>query len=155
MCTRRDGENGEGAQLGWLFHPLFYSVRERGMITRPSKVTTLALPVGFQFLTILWNHFFSRGMTRATNFYWVLATGHVVRCYIRFISLKFPTNISSWYYRQFTDMKLRLKEVKTKMDVTQLENPRAWIQSRVTWFQSPHTTSNEDTKAGFAISFCL
>lgn len=145
----------KGHSWAGCFTLSFIQWEKGGWLQGPPKLLPWRCLLGFSFWPSSGTTFTQGGMTRATNFYWVLATGHVVHCYICFISLKFPTTISSWYYWHFIAMKLRLKDVKTMMDVTQLENPRAWIQSRVTWFQSPHITSNEDTKAGFAISFCL
>lgn len=149
MCATKDQENGKGhsgrASLatGLVYHPLFLSSGRDPAIRRPSKVSTLALPVGFQFPTIHWNHLHTRRHDQH-NQYLLSACNwpHSVNCYV-ISPFSFTTTLSSRYYPHFPDMKPRLREVKTVTTTTQLENPRAWTQSQVPWFRSPHISSNE------------
>lgn len=66
------------------------------------------------------------------DFYHVFMTCHAVNCCICIISFKLHSNSKKQVLSTFfKDGKPRLQEVNTMTNITQPENPRAWIQSQI------------------------
>lgn len=92
----------------WYPAPLLSS--EDRWWLRASKVNSLALPFGFQFLTIHWNPFhWRKKWLQLITFCWVSVTCHTVHCYICIISSKFHNihkkQVLPTFYRRETEAK--------------------------------------------------
>lgn len=157
------GHRVEGQPVSWasrftLWDPSSLLFTERGvLVIRCSKVCTLALPFGDQFLTIHCSHFSlkEKHPLQGLLFGMCLWLAKLLIAVYTLSHLSFTATVRCRNCPHFEDAKLKLQEVKTMINITQLENPRAWIQSQATfWFQSPHASSNEGIKAGFSISSC-